>query len=503
MALPSNSRVVLGLNRGTREALREKGQFWTPDWVAEAMMAYAYEDGREVFDPGVGGGAFLRALRKLSQAASFYGMDNDSDVLDEGRRSGLWDSNCTIENRDFIETSPTRRFHSIIANPPYIRHHRLTEATKTKFREIALRNIGRELDGRAGIHVYFLIQALSMLTDGGRLAFIVSADICEGVYAKRLWDWIDRNFLIEGVVSFDHTATPFPGVDTNALVLLISRSRPGATLKWIRCHTTCGTKLANALRHLSEAQSCDEYSITEIDKQEALRSGLSRRPSTKPDGLFKLRDFATTMRGIATGANEFFFLTGRQVQQLGLPMEYFRRAVGRTRDVQGDMLTIDDLARLELSGRPTYLLCPPHEELSDSSLPMANYLRYGEELGLDKRALISTRNPWYKMETRRPPEFLFAYLGRRNARFIRNAASVLPLTGFLCVYSRSSRQEDIERLWEILRHPSTVENLSRVGKSYGSGAIKVEPRSLEELPIDNSLIEQIGLEMKPQSLTLF
>jgi hypothetical protein len=34
-------------------------------------------------------------------------------------------------------------------------------------------------------------------------------------------------------------------------------------------------------------------------------------------------------------------------------------------------------------------------------------------------------------------------------------------------------------LWQLLQHPETVKNLVRVGKSYGSGAIKVEPRALE------------------------
>ena len=49
---------------------------------------------------------------------------------------------------------------------------------------------------------------------------------------------------------------------------------------------------------------------------------------------------------------------------------------------------------------------------------------------MDKKTLISTRNPWYNMEKRENPEFLFAYLGRRNTRFIRNEAGVVPLTGF-------------------------------------------------------------------------
>ncbi|HZF39482.1 MAG TPA: N-6 DNA methylase, partial [Blastocatellia bacterium] len=50
-----------------REALRDKGQFWTPQWVAEAMIAYCLADTVEsVFDPAVGAGAFFIAAKKIA-----------------------------------------------------------------------------------------------------------------------------------------------------------------------------------------------------------------------------------------------------------------------------------------------------------------------------------------------------------------------------------------------------------------------------------------------------
>ena len=98
------------------------------------------------------------------------------------------------------------------------------------------------------------------------------------------------------------------------------------------------------------------------------------------------------------------------------------------------------------------------------------------------------------METRRVPPILFAYLGRRNARFIRNLAGVVPLTGFLCVYPHHEDEAFINRLWKVLCHPETIANLNLVGKSYGSGAIKVEPRALEKLPLPISVVREVGIE---------
>ena len=95
------------------------------------------------------------------------------------------------------------------------------------------------------------------------------------------------------------------------------------------------------------------------------------------------------------------------------------------------------------------------------------------------------------MEKRLPPPILFAYLGRRNTRFIRNLANVVPLTGFLCVYPKHDSKEYIDKLWDILQDPNTLRNLSLVGKSYGAGAIKIEPRALEKLPIPDLLAQEL------------
>ncbi|MGH8402728.1 MAG: N-6 DNA methylase, partial [Gammaproteobacteria bacterium] len=55
--LPQSASLPKGL---ARRALQQKGQFWTPDWVAEAMAAYVLDvDPQVVFDPAVGAGAFF------------------------------------------------------------------------------------------------------------------------------------------------------------------------------------------------------------------------------------------------------------------------------------------------------------------------------------------------------------------------------------------------------------------------------------------------------------
>ncbi len=492
-------RQKLPSNRAAREALREKGQFWTPQWVAEAMASYCLADGSEsIFDPAVGAGVFFVAAkeiaRKQGRRISLFGTELDQSALQQAASNGLSERDLAqVVIGDFVLRPPDKRFPAIVANPPYIRHHRLSPSTKESLRALSVELIGKELDGRAGLHIYFLLRALQLLSEGGRLAFIVPADICEGVFAQTLWRWISSRYRLDAVVTFTPEASPFPNVDTNPIILLIRNARPEAQFLWAQCLRAGSETLKEWVKAVFNSASTDTLTVHRRDLREGLESGLSRPPSDRSDAGAVLADFARVMRGIATGANEFFFLTRRQATELKIPAEMLLPAVGRTRDVPAEEITHDTLRQLEAAGRPTLLFAPDGRDLDDFPEAARDYLRQGRGAGLDQRPLIAMRRPWYRMETRKAPPFLFAYLGRRNARFIRNLAGVMPLTGFLCVYPHREDADSIDRIWQTLRHPDTVKNLALVGKSYGAGAIKVEPRALERLPIPEHVIAEVGL----------
>jgi len=326
------------------------------------------------------------------------------------------------------------------------------------------------------------------------------ADTCEGVYSRDLWRWVTTNFALEAVVTFDPEATPFPGVDTNPVVVMVRRGTPQASVAWVRVHRDGTSDLLEWVLAGRPWSASLSLTVTRRDTLELLSTGLSRPPRTCVAASTVLGDYARVMRGIATGDNSYFLLTSRRARELGLPERWLRAAVARTRDVPGDTVSPALLEALEEQGRPTKLLCLDGRPVSSFAHAVQVYIEYGERLGLPSRALISQRRPWYRMETREVPPYLFAYLGRRNARFVRNLASALPLTGFLCVYPLSRSPEQVECLWAVLQHPQVVANLALVGKSYGSGAIKVEPRALERLPMPDEVVSAAGIVKAPRLL---
>lgn len=482
-----------------RERLRDKGQFWTPQWVARAMVRYVSRDGGPLYDIGVGTGAFTAAIRCIHPdwdfARNYRGAEPDMGALQHLVELGFVTSELQgVKALDFSTVTSLGDCRGVVANPPYIRHHRLSAAAKQRLRRQAASESGVLIDGRAGLHVYLLIHALHLLPDGGRLAFIVPSDVVEGVFARPLWEWIASRFCVDACVRFMPEATPFPGVDTNPVVLFIRRAAPKAHFIQAICRIAQTLAFEEWVRRNMPEGHGPEISARRYPVARALERGFGRDLDDALSDSLPLSAFASTLRGVATGCNEFFFLRREEIRARRLPPQYFLRAVGKTTDVQGDTLTRDDLERLDSSGRPTWLLSLP--SIAQERLPVAlrRYLDEGEELGLPLRALISQRNPWYKMEVRRPPAFLFTYLGRRSARFVRNLAGAIPLTGFICIYPGTETPDFIERLWRALSDPETLANLKHVGKTYGGGAIKVEPKSLANLPIPMSVVLRYGLE---------
>ena len=480
-----------------REELRQKGQFWTPPWLARAMASWVAEkQPRVIFDPAVGPGTFLSAAREIGFTGHFEGFELHERVFADGEKLGLTENDFSrIVVGDFIAEHSAKTFPAIVSNPPYIRHHRLSDQCKSELRAIAERVLGFALDGRVGLHVYFLLKCLEHLSPSGRLAFLLPADVCEGISSRALWNRLCERFRLEAVLTFDEAAAPFPKVDTNAMVFLMSRSAPEKRFKWLRVRERDSAAILQTLHgpkngmDISGVVACHERELAE-----ALAIGFSRPPRPAHSRGVPLSHFARVVRGIATGANEFFFLTREQVKSLGLNSRFFIRAVGRTRDCRDSVLRASTLEQLDCQGRPTWLLNLDNTPKGRLPLALQAYLESGERQKLNLRALIQSRRPWYKMEQRTPPPILFAYLGRRDCRFILNEADAVPLTGFLCVYPWDTTREATKRLWRALNHPDTIRNLAFAGKSYGGGALKVEPRQLDGLEIPLSVLKEVGLE---------
>jgi hypothetical protein len=228
--------------------------------------------------------------------------------------------------------------------------------------------------------------------------------------------------------------------------------------------------------------------LLDAPKWFSISTSEASTPDWQNSGLVvPLKALAKVVRGIATGANEFFALPASLVHQQALE-PFVVRTLQRNREVQATVLEEADWQTLADEGKRVWLLYLNGEDIHGHP-QLTAYLAEGEAQGYHRRSLVRTRRKWYMMEQRAVPPIFFTILTRGNPRFILNRAGVRPLNMFSLIYpNRQVLQADaIEILWALLNSSFSLSRLHSVSRTYGGNTLKVEPRELDNLPVINPL----------------
>lgn len=135
-----------------------------------------------------------------------------------------------------------------------------------------------------------------------------------------------------------------------------------------------------------------------------------------------------------------------------------------------------------------YVFSKPSENLK-------KYIKYGEELKVNKRYLAFNRDPWFSMEKRKPAPILATVFSRNNMRFIYNKAHVLNLASFHGIYPDFKDKNKIKALLAYLNSNEAKKIMFSEKRTYGGGLDKFEPRDLEEIMvIDVNNLDKITIK---------
>ena len=118
--------------------------------------------------------------------------------------------------------------------------------------------------------------------------------------------------------------------------------------------------------------------------------------------------------------------------------------------------------------------------------------------GVNSRYLCKNRTPWYSQEKRSSPLYLCTYMGRnskngKNFRFIFNDTDSIATNSYLLLYPKKPLDEILcqlpelkDKIWVFLNNISQ-DMIKAEGRVYGGGLYKIEPKELNNVPIDEIL----------------
>jgi adenine-specific DNA-methyltransferase len=455
---------------------RTLGQFYTPPVIAEWMIR-PYKGGSTIFDIGAGAGIFLS--KAVEYGFSYLIAIEISPILCDISRYNLRkvEGRLKIIWADFMVEEDLPETYLWISNPPYTRHHQIPAYAKEAYDKI-IRKYGVTPSRIWSLYIYFFVKVVGERSKWKYTTFICPRSLYDSVHSQQLRAWMLKLRPIMMLEVF-HDQKIFEDVETGPVISHLT-SEKSTSIVFRNClMSPDGIKVLNEkvknYDELSPLLPWTNIAVSDVQVRKGLRLGQ----------LFRV------MRGVATGANDYFVLSEEEVKKYGLPQSVLVKVIAKTRYCLKEVFTESDWEELRLKNKEVYLL-----DLSkDEEHPAVKaYIKLGEKLGIDKRSLVKTRKKWYYIERRDPPPIFVTYLSRGRPRFILNKAKAIPLNVFLCLYPRIPLDDKtIEEIWKYLNSEEALKQFKYLARNYGEDTLKIEPQILEELEIPHELVKNTGL----------
>jgi adenine-specific DNA-methyltransferase len=460
---------------------KARGAFFTPPQVARFLVDWAVLDPyAAVLEPSCGEAVFLHQIGSNSgHKGCLVGVELHTDSARESQRilraSGI---NATIHARDFFLHSEFGVYDAVVGNPPYVRYQDFAGESRSRAKQAALK-AGVALSNLASSWAAFTVHSALHLKAGGRLALVLPAELLTVNYASGVRQFLMDRFSSVGLVLFEERV--FPGVLEEVVLLLADGYAPDGDS---RCNhmTLWQVRDATGLLQLTSARRW-----TPPSKSAKWSAGLlsatalsAYDTAVNSDDFARLETWGDTTLGMVTGNNRFFTLSPAKVAALELAAsDVLPVSPPGSRHLRALTLTRNGLSALGAAGQASCLF-RPHDEPSRAAW---QYIRSGEALDVHSAYKCRVRAPWWRVPYLRPADLLLTYMNADTPRLSANNARAHHLNSVHGVYLHDGLR-DLGRMLPIASLNSlTLLGAEIVGRAYGGGMLKIEPREADNLPV--------------------
>ncbi|WP_172332547.1 Eco57I restriction-modification methylase domain-containing protein [Mangrovicoccus sp. HB161399] len=448
------------------------GAYFTPDAVVRSLVSWAVQDETDLMlDPSCGDGRFLAGH------VNSVGVEQDpaSASVAKARAAG-----ALVHEGDFFRWAANTelRFDCAAGNPPFIRYQLFKGETRAAAQALCRRS-GAQFSGLASSWAPFLVAAGSLVKPGGRMAFVVPAEIGHAPYAAPLLEWLASQFAHVQLIAVRDKL--FPELSEDCW-LLYAEGR-GESTHHLSLTRLSNFSASNAPPKVDVEVPLEEWRETWNRRLRPFLLSPDQRQiyldATMAEGSRRLSDIATAGIGYVSGANNFFHLRPSEAKAWGIPRTVLTPAIRNARSLPSAALKVSDLRRMERDDAPMLLLNLRNQD----KLP-ASVRRYLDSTaGKQARTGFKCRNraQWYAVPDVRIPDYFLAYMSGRSVALVENEAKATCTNSLHAV----TLHREADRPALAAAHASKFFQLSceLEGHPLGGGMLKLEPREAARIVI--------------------
>src|SRR5438093_9261171 len=315
---------------------KQLGQVATPEPIAALMAKWVMAvRPRTVLDPAAGLGGLLAACRKLNGQTALVGVERDPDTLQRAKTTAPPGTKLILA--DYLK-SEAGFFDGIIANPPYVKAHRLdySEEDWRYFEE----RLGTPLDRLTNLYALFLLKIWEDLAPCGRAAVILPAEFLNANFGEEIKERLLRAIRPAGIAIFAPSLNVFADALTTSAIVLLDKSRALKAPIWARLAETVKDAEAFVEGLLAGRISATGNGLIDLaalnPRDKWLNLLLNGATERVPVRFAKLvGDYFNCRRGIATGANDFFCLSRAEMREHHLTEVHVEPCITKATDADG------------------------------------------------------------------------------------------------------------------------------------------------------------------------